>query len=386
MPQISLSLLCSLCLSGLLIWGLTAHRHRFGLLPRVTLAMMALQSVLIGLRWSYGLTGAVLVQGVLAALIPAFLLMTLRQMVASGGGRDPVERLVLYALPAALILISPLYPVPGIDYLIAATFLAYGGVLIYLGRTTDMEWHDRVPFQALVQTNAAFQMAGGALILSGLVDLAVSHDLATNGGRLAPQIVGFANVALLLVTAGAVILVNRHVNRHGANSPHLPPLPDIFAEGPGDEDVAAAENQEAMRKILHAMDAAIIARGLYRDPELSLDRLSRKLVIPSRQISAVVNSQRAMNVSQYINLFRITEAAHILRTEQRSITEVIYEVGFNTKSNFNREFQRIVGMSPSEWRKAQRPVQDSVLRRFQQEMAPLALTSAPAQLPQALAA
>jgi AraC-like DNA-binding protein len=33
------------------------------------------------------------------------------------------------------------------------------------------------------------------------------------------------------------------------------------------------------------------------------------------------------------------------------VTRILFDAGFQTKSNFNREFLRITGMSPSAWRK-----------------------------------
>jgi AraC-like DNA-binding protein len=33
------------------------------------------------------------------------------------------------------------------------------------------------------------------------------------------------------------------------------------------------------------------------------------------------------------------------------VTEIMFDVGFQTKSNFNREFRRVTDMSPLEWRK-----------------------------------
>ncbi len=34
----------------------------------------------------------------------------------------------------------------------------------------------------------------------------------------------------------------------------------------------------------------------------------------------------------------------------QSIMQIMFEVGFLTKSNFNREFLRVTGKSPSAWR------------------------------------
>ena len=41
--------------------------------------------------------------------------------------------------------------------------------------------------------------------------------------------------------------------------------------------------------------------------------------------------------------------AMLLRGE--SVTEAMFASGFNTKSNFNREFLGVVGTSPSAWAK-----------------------------------
>ena len=37
------------------------------------------------------------------------------------------------------------------------------------------------------------------------------------------------------------------------------------------------------------------------------------------------------------------------------VTSVMFESGFQIKSNFNREFLRVTGMSPSEYRRANMP-------------------------------
>jgi AraC-like DNA-binding protein len=58
-----------------------------------------------------------------------------------------------------------------------------------------------------------------------------------------------------------------------------------------------------------------------------------------------------MNVSQYVNQRRIQQAAEWLISSDRPVTDIMLQAGFSTKSNFNREFLRVYGISPSEWRK-----------------------------------
>jgi AraC-like DNA-binding protein len=54
------------------------------------------------------------------------------------------------------------------------------------------------------------------------------------------------------------------------------------------------------------------------------------------------------NVSRYINAARIGAAQQALLAGE-PVTATVYTSGFNTKSNFNREFLRVTGKSPSEW-------------------------------------
>jgi len=53
-------------------------------------------------------------------------------------------------------------------------------------------------------------------------------------------------------------------------------------------------------------------------------------------------------VSRYVNNARIA-ASQKAMLEGETVTSAMLSSGFNTKSNFNREFLRIAGSSPSRW-------------------------------------
>ena len=74
--------------------------------------------------------------------------------------------------------------------------------------------------------------------------------------------------------------------------------------------------------------------------------------LPARQLSQAINRVRGMNVSRYVNDFRIKDVCAVLQQEDVTVTEAMYRAGFSTKSNFNREFLRVTGMTPDQWRKA----------------------------------
>jgi AraC-like DNA-binding protein len=74
----------------------------------------------------------------------------------------------------------------------------------------------------------------------------------------------------------------------------------------------------------------------------------------------------------YVNAIRLTRACEMLISGERPITAICYEVGFNNLANFNRQFRRRAGMSPTEFRRRHRET-DAVARR----MPPAPIQAAP---------
>jgi AraC-like DNA-binding protein len=89
-------------------------------------------------------------------------------------------------------------------------------------------------------------------------------------------------------------------------------------------------------------------------PSITINELSEKLSIPAKHLSQLVNEQFQQNFFDFINSYRIEEAKRYLGKKSRSnlnISQILYEVGFNSKATFNRAFARHVGMSPKEFRR-----------------------------------
>jgi AraC-like DNA-binding protein len=122
-----------------------------------------------------------------------------------------------------------------------------------------------------------------------------------------------------------------------------------------DDLASVAEADESPRIATEAdadLDARLTAlmaeRQLWRDPDLTLARIARRMGVPAKALSAAVNRVQGQNISRVINGWRIAHAARRL-AEGASVTEAMLDAGFNTKSNFNREFLRVQGQSPSSW-------------------------------------
>ena len=54
---------------------------------------------------------------------------------------------------------------------------------------------------------------------------------------------------------------------------------------------------------------------------------------------------------EFLNELRIGRACRLLIEQDRNVTEVSYECGFSSLSNFNRQFLRLKGISPREFRR-----------------------------------
>lgn len=135
-----------------------------------------------------------------------------------------------------------------------------------------------------------------------------------------------------------------------------PPLPEEEdAERSGDATggadlVATAEDAAIAAEI----DRLMLETALYRDLELNLMRLARRVKRPARAVSQAINRVHGMSVSAYVNGLRVAQAQALLVETDMPVTQLALEAGFMTKSNFNREFLRVAGVSPSAYRAAKK--------------------------------
>jgi AraC-like DNA-binding protein len=92
----------------------------------------------------------------------------------------------------------------------------------------------------------------------------------------------------------------------------------------------------------------------YLDPSLSLNNLAEQLSIPPRHLSQVINDSLNKNFFDLVSDYRIDETKQMLQdptNKKKTILEILYDAGFNSKSSFNLLFKKKVGVTPSEYRK-----------------------------------
>lgn len=109
-------------------------------------------------------------------------------------------------------------------------------------------------------------------------------------------------------------------------------------------------NQE---DLIYQINYILSEEKLYCDEDLNVNRLSTILGIRSDQTSALLNKKLGVSFTQLLNQYRIQEACKILKEDpSKNILTVAFAVGFNTKSAFYEAFQKIVGKTPTEYKKS----------------------------------
>ncbi len=92
----------------------------------------------------------------------------------------------------------------------------------------------------------------------------------------------------------------------------------------------------------------------YKEESLTINQLAKATNIPPRSLSQIINQNLNKNFYDYINSFRIQEAQLLLSTSDRRISEIMYEVGFSSRSSFNTAFKKHTNLTPSQFRKKYR--------------------------------
>jgi AraC-like DNA-binding protein len=110
-----------------------------------------------------------------------------------------------------------------------------------------------------------------------------------------------------------------------------------------------AESMEFLTKLTACMEN----EKPFLNPDLTLKDLGEQLQIPARYLSQVINERTHQNFYDYVSQHRIEEAKRIFSdpSNDKTVLEVLYEVGFNSKSSFNTAFKKFTGSTPTHFRK-----------------------------------
>ena len=117
-----------------------------------------------------------------------------------------------------------------------------------------------------------------------------------------------------------------------------------------DRDQLSNHEIELQRKLEQCMHD----KKPYLHPELTLHNLAAQIDVPTRELSIFINKFYRVHYFDFINSYRIDDAIEILAdpaNKKVTVLEIMFEVGFNSKSSFNTAFKKHTGFTPTSYRK-----------------------------------
>lgn len=136
-----------------------------------------------------------------------------------------------------------------------------------------------------------------------------------------------------------------------AAQPAMPP-PDPISpqtEKPSpDRDEHAVRDAELFARIEYLMQT----EGVYRQNDLTIERLAERLDTNRTYISRAINQQAGKAFSSYVNSYRIDEAVRRLSDvdDDTPLKALAQMLGYNHLQTFYTSFQSAIGMPPSKYR------------------------------------
>lgn len=89
----------------------------------------------------------------------------------------------------------------------------------------------------------------------------------------------------------------------------------------------------------------------YMDSSLRIETLARLCGLSETHFRRVFKEQIHMTPSEYVNLVRIQHACELMRKSNMAMDEVSGSVGFESTTSFNRNFKKLLNITPYQWKK-----------------------------------
>lgn len=128
--------------------------------------------------------------------------------------------------------------------------------------------------------------------------------------------------------------------------------PVVIHEMPKEERYQGSQlTDDLAEEYIGKLDQIVESGKCFLEPELTLNGLSEITGIPSRYLSQIINQHKQKSFYDYINGLRTEYACKLLLVDsKKTILEVLYESGFNSKTSFNTSFKKHTGQTPSQYK------------------------------------
>ncbi len=94
----------------------------------------------------------------------------------------------------------------------------------------------------------------------------------------------------------------------------------------------------------------LMQNNLHR--KLSPDKLATRVGLSPSRLHYLFKAGIGTSPAKHLRSLRLERARRLLNTTHSSVKQVMIEVGVTDRSHFEREFKRLYGVTPSQYRKS----------------------------------
>jgi AraC-like DNA-binding protein len=192
-------------------------------------------------------------------------------------------------------------------------------------------------------------------MMSGAVLYVLATAVAELGARgAAPSpALGALNAGVLAVLAFATVVVFSRGESAELFAPARP--------APSQRPARTRALDATCDPLAQRLEALFAEERIYREPDLSIAEVARRLGVPDHRLRALINQTLGhRNFAAFVNGFRLAEAKLALADpgqSEVSIATVALDAGFGSLNAFNRAFKAETGQTPSAYRLQARSAQ-----------------------------
>lgn len=227
-------------------------------------------------------------------------------------------------------------------YIISVFFILKKYKEIYLENYTDT---GSSTYKLLFQMTCVFLAAHSVVALKNI--------LRYSGFR---EVFLWANVLVgtiaLFITCWFIMKALKHPELFRGVNSKLKLTKDILPEVEEKPESISGQS-DLIRNQIADLKHYMTEKEPFLDPSLTIQELSNQINIPVRDLSVLINHHIDQHFFDFVNEYRIKKAMNILKDpakNQLTVLEILYEVGFNSKSSFNTSFKKYTNLTPTAYR------------------------------------
>ncbi|NQZ05953.1 MAG: AraC family transcriptional regulator [Algicola sp.] len=132
---------------------------------------------------------------------------------------------------------------------------------------------------------------------------------------------------------------------------------EVLADKPSVEELANNQKDNATTThddLIAKLENYMRLNKPFLNPSLSVESLAKQIEVPGNELSILINRKIGQHFFDFVNTYRINFAAEMLsdkNNQKKTVMEILYDAGFNSKSSFNTAFKKHKQVTPSQYRK-----------------------------------